>query len=192
VEFSRDAYGYSWFLSRRDPGDLPALISDLHAVNTALQDSGFGPQLLCSPTVFHDAEQRPLTLVYLYKRGTFYCTSRRRRPEGRPPRETWRSRLAIWSARSGIVTAMPCRLHQVRIALDEYALSPRPGLGRFLGRPRPARGTRTASSTGTSMVESAWYWSNGSLQWLAYLLSAFGWVLTTAVIAGVTRTLQKG
>ena len=29
------------------------------------------------------------------------------------------------------------------------------------------------------------------LQWLAYLLIAFGWVLTTAVIAGVTRTLQK-
>lgn len=48
VEFSRDAYGYSWLLSRRDPRDLPALVNDLHAVNTALQDSGFGSQLLCS------------------------------------------------------------------------------------------------------------------------------------------------
>ncbi|WP_405805139.1 oxidoreductase [Streptomyces sp. NBC_00210] len=38
---------------------------------------------------------------------------------------------------------------------------------------------------------TAWFWSNHSLQWLAYLLIAFGWVLTTAVIAGVTRTLQK-
>lgn len=38
---------------------------------------------------------------------------------------------------------------------------------------------------------TAWYWSNGGLQWLAYLLIAFGWVLTTAVIAGVTRALQK-
>ncbi|WP_416959863.1 oxidoreductase [Streptomyces sp. Agncl-13] len=38
---------------------------------------------------------------------------------------------------------------------------------------------------------TAWYWSNGSLQWLAYLLIAFGWVLTTAVVAGVTRALQK-
>ncbi|MFF3817454.1 oxidoreductase [Streptomyces bluensis] len=38
---------------------------------------------------------------------------------------------------------------------------------------------------------TAWYWSNDSLQWLAYLLIALGWVLTTAVIAGVTRTLQK-
>ncbi|WP_328478393.1 hypothetical protein OHS71_08360 [Streptomyces sp. NBC_00377] len=45
VEFSRDSYGYSWLLSRRDPDDLPALVSDLHAVNTALQDSGFGPTI---------------------------------------------------------------------------------------------------------------------------------------------------
>ncbi|WP_405653404.1 hypothetical protein [Streptomyces sp. NBC_00019] len=72
VEFSRDAYGYSWLLSRRDPGDLPALVNDLHAVNSALQDSGFGPQLLCSLVTFHDAELRPLALVYLYKRGSFY------------------------------------------------------------------------------------------------------------------------
>ncbi|MER5465736.1 oxidoreductase [Streptomyces sp. NPDC002668] len=38
---------------------------------------------------------------------------------------------------------------------------------------------------------TAWYWSNDSIQWLAYLLIAFGCVLTTAVIAGVTRALQK-
>ncbi|WP_405987937.1 oxidoreductase [Streptomyces sp. NBC_00986] len=38
---------------------------------------------------------------------------------------------------------------------------------------------------------TAWYWTESSLQWLAYLLIAFGWVLTTTVIAGVTRTLQK-
>ncbi|MFF0451388.1 oxidoreductase [Streptomyces sp. NPDC004609] len=37
----------------------------------------------------------------------------------------------------------------------------------------------------------AWYWTDDSLQWLAYLLIASGWVLTTAVIAGMTRTLQK-
>ena len=72
VEFSRDSYGYSWLLSRRAPDSLPALVGDLHAVNTALQDSGFGPQLLCSLAAFHDAELRPLALVYLYKRGTFY------------------------------------------------------------------------------------------------------------------------
>ncbi|MEW2131385.1 oxidoreductase [Streptomyces sp. NPDC005435] len=38
---------------------------------------------------------------------------------------------------------------------------------------------------------TAWYWPDGALQWLAYLLIAMGWVLTTAVVAGVTRTLQK-
>ncbi|MCZ4611136.1 oxidoreductase [Streptomyces sp. Lzd4kr] len=38
---------------------------------------------------------------------------------------------------------------------------------------------------------TGWYWTSDSLQWLAYLLIAFGWVLTTAVIAGVTRALQK-
>ncbi|WP_282696542.1 hypothetical protein [Streptomyces sp. CC208A] len=72
VTFSRDTYGYSWLLSRRPPDDLPALVGDLHAVNTSLQDSGFGPHLLCSLVAFHDAELRRLSLVYLYKRGTFY------------------------------------------------------------------------------------------------------------------------
>ncbi|MFF3014837.1 oxidoreductase [Streptomyces sp. NPDC057939] len=38
---------------------------------------------------------------------------------------------------------------------------------------------------------AGWYWSDGVLQWLAHLLIVFGWMLTTAVIAGVTRTLQK-
>ncbi|WP_328507233.1 oxidoreductase [Streptomyces sp. NBC_00391] len=38
---------------------------------------------------------------------------------------------------------------------------------------------------------TAWYWTDGTLQWLAYALIAIGWILTTAVIAGVTRTLQK-
>lgn len=38
---------------------------------------------------------------------------------------------------------------------------------------------------------AAWYWPDDALQWLAHLLVAFGWVLTTAVLAGVTRTLQR-
>ncbi|MFF3585419.1 PspA-associated protein PspAB [Streptomyces mirabilis] len=72
VEVSRDEYGYSWLVSRREPDDLPALVSDLHAVNSALEGSGFGPQLLCSVIGFQDTGQRRLGLVYLYKRGTFY------------------------------------------------------------------------------------------------------------------------
>ncbi|WP_369246091.1 hypothetical protein [Streptomyces sp. R41] len=73
VELTRDEYGYSWLVSRREPDDLPALVSDLHAVNSALEGSGFGPQLLCSVAAFENTErQRRLGLVYLYKRGTFY------------------------------------------------------------------------------------------------------------------------
>ncbi|MFI6082958.1 hypothetical protein ACIBBB_18595 [Streptomyces sp. NPDC051217] len=72
VEFSQDSYGYTWLLSRQAPDDTAALVNDLHAVNTLLQDGGFGPQLLCSLISFRDAEQRSLALVYLYKRGSFY------------------------------------------------------------------------------------------------------------------------
>ncbi|MFG3254053.1 hypothetical protein [Streptomyces sp. NPDC048172] len=75
VEFSRDSYGYTWLLVRHAPDEtegMAALVSDLHAVNTLLEEAGFGPQLLCSLVTFEDAEQRPLALIYLYKRGTFY------------------------------------------------------------------------------------------------------------------------
>ncbi|WP_327694385.1 PspA-associated protein PspAB [Streptomyces sp. NBC_00459] len=83
VELVRDEYGYSWLVSRRGPEELPALVGDLHAVNSALEASGFGPQLLCSVVGFEDVGgsggsgasgqgARRLGLVYLYKRGTFY------------------------------------------------------------------------------------------------------------------------
>ncbi|WP_329287420.1 PspA-associated protein PspAB [Streptomyces sp. NBC_01455] len=77
VEVTRDEYGYSWLVSRRAPDDLPALVSDLHAVNSTLEGSGFGPQLLCSVVAFAETEDpeqagQRLGLVYLYKRGTFY------------------------------------------------------------------------------------------------------------------------
>ncbi|WKU45891.1 hypothetical protein Q3V23_18520 [Streptomyces sp. VNUA116] len=72
VEFSRDAYGYTWLLARQPPEDTAALVNDLHAVNTLLQEGGFGPQLLCSLMGFRGADGRSLALVYLYKRGTFY------------------------------------------------------------------------------------------------------------------------
>jgi hypothetical protein len=72
AEFSQDTYGYTWVLSRHAPDDIAALVNDLHAVNTFLQDAGFGPQLLCSLVGFRDDRDRSLALVYLYKRGTFY------------------------------------------------------------------------------------------------------------------------
>ncbi|MEV6384712.1 hypothetical protein AB0M31_35510 [Streptomyces sp. NPDC051773] len=95
VGIERDEYGYSWLVSRRAPQDLPALVSDLHAVNSALESGGFGPQLLCSVVGFRRAGgdgseggggevgagggevgagggAARLGIVYLYKRGTFY------------------------------------------------------------------------------------------------------------------------
>ncbi|WP_267241673.1 PspA-associated protein PspAB [Streptomyces sp. PR69] len=77
VEFSQDAYGYTWLLARHPAEDTAALVNDLHAVNTLLQEAGFGPQLLCSLMGFKERKEeraggRALALVYLYKRGAFY------------------------------------------------------------------------------------------------------------------------
>ncbi|WP_460064788.1 PspA-associated protein PspAB [Streptomyces sp. YKOK-I1] len=72
VQLLRDDYGYSWLLSHRSPDDLSALVNDLHAVNSAMEINGFGPQLLCSLAAFENPSGRSLALVYLYKRGTFY------------------------------------------------------------------------------------------------------------------------
>lgn len=80
MEFSRDEYGYTWLVARHEPEETVELVNDLHAVNTLLEENGFGPQLLCSLVGFRGAEEtesegaaaRSLALVYLYKRGTFY------------------------------------------------------------------------------------------------------------------------
>jgi len=72
VEIASDAFGFTWILVMTDPADLSSVVTDLHAVNSSLVAAGFGPQLLCSLVSFHDPEDRPLALVYLYKRGTFY------------------------------------------------------------------------------------------------------------------------
>ncbi|MGH3494780.1 MAG: PspA-associated protein PspAB [Sciscionella sp.] len=72
VELSNDAFGYTWLLVRRPVENISELVTDIHAVNASLQETGFGPSLLCSLIGFTDAEQRRLALVYLFKRGTFY------------------------------------------------------------------------------------------------------------------------
>jgi hypothetical protein len=71
---STDRYGYTWVARARADGDMAALVTDLHAVNTTLVEAGFGPALLCTVIGFADPrrEDRRLALVYLFKRGTFY------------------------------------------------------------------------------------------------------------------------
>jgi PspAB-like protein len=71
VERSVDSYGYTWLLVRHDPTDVSGLVTELHAVNSNLEATGFGSSLLCSLVSF-TGEERRLGLVYLYKRGTFY------------------------------------------------------------------------------------------------------------------------
>jgi hypothetical protein len=75
VQTSTDSYGFTWLVVHRDPADpdgVSELCTDLHAVNTTLEEAGFGPGLLCSLVPFADPSGRRVGLVYLYKKGTFY------------------------------------------------------------------------------------------------------------------------
>lgn len=72
VDIVPDEYGYTWIVLTTDPPDMPALVTDLHAVNASLVDAGFGTTLLCSLVPFADNRGRTLALVYLFKQGTFY------------------------------------------------------------------------------------------------------------------------
>jgi hypothetical protein len=71
VEVSVDSYGFTWLLLKRPPEEIADLVTDVHAVNSSLADSGFGPQLLCSLIGFRSPKSK-LAVVYLFKRGTFY------------------------------------------------------------------------------------------------------------------------
>ncbi|MET1058632.1 MAG: hypothetical protein ABWX84_03490 [Nocardioides sp.] len=70
VEKTVDEFGFTWLVARQD--DMSMLCTDLHTVNTLLEEQGFGPGLLCSLVSFRDDSGRTVGLVYLYKQGTFY------------------------------------------------------------------------------------------------------------------------
>jgi hypothetical protein len=77
VTTQSDSYGFTWLLVDNEPldpqnPDLTGLCTDLHAVNTTLEQDGYGPGLLCSLIPFADSAGRKVGLVYLYKQGTFY------------------------------------------------------------------------------------------------------------------------
>jgi hypothetical protein len=77
VTMSTDQFGFTWLEVDHDPvdpsnPDLTSLCTDLHAVNSTLEEQGFGPGLLCSLVPFTGAGGRTVGLVYLYKQGTFY------------------------------------------------------------------------------------------------------------------------
>ncbi len=83
VERSTDEFGFTWLVCRHDPSELGELVTEVHAVNSSLENAGFGPSLLCSVANFANAEGRRLGLVYLYKQGTFYPFA----PEGGKKRD---------------------------------------------------------------------------------------------------------
>ncbi|HEX9063460.1 MAG TPA: hypothetical protein VF843_00025 [Streptosporangiaceae bacterium] len=72
VQVTADSYGFTWLVCQHPADDIEGLVTDLHAVNSSLEGGGFGPQLLCTIVAFRNAASKPLGLVYLYKRGTFY------------------------------------------------------------------------------------------------------------------------
>ncbi len=83
-----DDYGYTWMTVMTDPPDTAELVTQLHAVNSALEAQGFSSSLLCSTISFRDDAGTLAHLVYLYKQGTFYPFV----PTGPASRDTLRER----------------------------------------------------------------------------------------------------
>ena len=85
-----DSYGYRWIVI--EGGAIEDLVTRVHMVHASLEDAGWSTQLLCSAFGFvpssntdvADAVSRPLFLVYLAKRGTFYPFA----PNGKEQRDT--------------------------------------------------------------------------------------------------------
>jgi hypothetical protein len=72
VSVTTDSFGFTWLVVDGDPTDVAGLCTRLHAVNTSLEEQGFGSGLLCSVVTFA-GQGRTVGLVYLYKQGTFYA-----------------------------------------------------------------------------------------------------------------------
>lgn len=72
VSQRNDGYGYTWQVVSDSNAEVVNLVTNLHAVNSALVSQGFDTMLLCSTVYFSDPDGRRLALVYQYKRGTFY------------------------------------------------------------------------------------------------------------------------
>ena len=70
LEVTQDAFDYRWMIVR-DP-DVEDLVVGVHAVSDALELGGYGDRVLCAVFAFRDAQDRPLYLIYNYKRGSWY------------------------------------------------------------------------------------------------------------------------
>jgi hypothetical protein len=85
-----DSFGYRWIVV--EGGAIDDLVTRVHMVHSSLEEAGWSTQLLCSVFGFRpgpgtegaDTATKPVNLVYLAKRGTFYPFA----PTGHEQRDT--------------------------------------------------------------------------------------------------------
>ncbi|HVE91645.1 MAG TPA: hypothetical protein VNE62_05000 [Actinomycetota bacterium] len=66
-----DEYGFVWVVVQDQ--DFPDLVAAAQIASQMVLEQGFRDQLLCCVFPFLDDQQKPLHLVYSFKRGTFYA-----------------------------------------------------------------------------------------------------------------------
>jgi len=69
IERKSDSFGFEWLIIS-DP-ELEGQVTSVHAVAAELTAQGFGAQLLAAPFRF-EGPQRPVYLIYGFKRGAFW------------------------------------------------------------------------------------------------------------------------
>ncbi len=69
IESADDEFGYRWMVLR-DP-DFEDLVVSLNTISTELQGGGYGDRLLAAVFAF-EQKNRPVYLIYNFKRGAFY------------------------------------------------------------------------------------------------------------------------
>jgi hypothetical protein len=69
-----DSYGYRWMVLRNPDGQpsVEDLAVGINAVSSSIETAGHGERLLCAVFAFADAQQRPVYMIYNYKRGHWY------------------------------------------------------------------------------------------------------------------------
>src|SRR5271165_2030629 len=118
------------------------------------------------------AKQRSTVLRLVYQEAS--------KAGGRPPARPRSRRCFFWSSLTGITAWMPCRRSQARFAREEYALSAIARPGRCRGLPRPRRGMRIASISGTNRGESPCWPQLVSRAMGRHRRSAARWILVVS------------
>ena len=126
VQVHRDDFGFTWLVVDRVDDDVEGLCTDLHAVNSALEEQGFSTGLLCSLVPFRDTAGRTVGLVYLYKQGTLlrvrpHRTQDPRQPAGDPGPRHPRRRAADGAGSPALARPLGCSR-----ACSSAAGNPRP------------------------------------------------------------------